>query len=397
MVGEPDPLTGQVTGSAVFTENPSEDVVSQWIDRTTNTFSLLDFGNDYVGSLVEPHVRSVARGLKFVVDNPTFKWANRALTGYSLVQAYNVLNNPASTQIDRAHAWLDVGSTTAPILGGAIGVVIGAAVGAVACGPVCATLGAIDGGMTGYTLGSAFGAGLGITNIFAKAVLPDTRGKVANTPAKTLVYSANPITTGGGTVSIDPSTGVFHYQPTLAQREAATAGTIDTFTVTATNLAGNSATQTIEVSVSPLDARSPVGVWQLSQATNIGGPSPLTITLAGLHGNIYNENIPDLGNGAPGVFASFVETQPHNYSGSITTQVLQMFRQDVVAIFQSQGTAITLLSYSYTFTATLSADGNTFSQNPQVAYTYSYYDSSLGEVVTKDVSFWGSAVYIRES
>ena len=263
------------------------------------------------------------------------------------------------------------------------------------CGPVCAAIGGVSGGMTGFSLGTAFGTGLWVANFAMKAFLPDTRYKVANIPAKTLVYSTNPITTGGGTVSIDPRTGVFQYQPGLAQREAATDGTTDTFTVTATDIAGNSATQTVEVPVPPLDARMPVGIWHLSQSQDIGGPSPLTITLVGLHGNVYNENIADLGGGVPGVFAAFVETQPHNYSGSITAEVLQMFVQQVVAIFLSQGVAINLISYSYTFTATLSADGNTFTQIPQVAYTYSYYDSSLEQAVMKEVSVGGNAVYIR--
>jgi len=40
---------------------------------------------------------------------------------------------------------------------------------------------------------------------------------------------------------------------------------------------------------------------------------------------------------------------------------------------------------------------HTFTQSPEVAYSYSYYDTSVHDVVTKGVSFWGSAVCIRES
>ena len=104
-VREPDPLTGLVTGAAVFTENPSEDAVSRWIDHLADTVSGLDGSNSYIRPLVEPYVRSAAEGLKSVVESGAFKFISRSLSVYSLVQNYNVLDNPASTPLDRAHAW----------------------------------------------------------------------------------------------------------------------------------------------------------------------------------------------------------------------------------------------------------------------------------------------------
>jgi hypothetical protein len=71
---------------------------------------------------------------------------------------------------------------------------------------------------------------------------------------RTLSYSTTGTSTGGGTVSVDASTGAFTYTPTQAQRQAVTGSTTDTFTITASN-GVNSATKTVTVSV---DAGIPV-------------------------------------------------------------------------------------------------------------------------------------------
>src|SRR6185312_7135325 len=67
---------------------------------------------------------------------------------------------------------------------------------------------------------------------------------------RTLTYSGPTTSTGGGTVTVNASTGAFTYTPTTAQRLAATATTTDTFTVTANN-GVHTATETVTVPVSP--------------------------------------------------------------------------------------------------------------------------------------------------
>lgn len=85
---------------------------------------------------------------------------------------------------------------------------------------------------------------------------PDQHGNVTGTAAftdtagRSLTYSAPTTTTGGGTVSIDTSTGAFTYSPTQTQRLNAGANTTDTFTVTATTDV-RSATETLTVAVDP--------------------------------------------------------------------------------------------------------------------------------------------------
>ncbi len=78
-----------------------------------------------------------------------------------------------------------------------------------------------------------------------------------DTAGRTLTnYSVTPTATGGGTVSINPKTGEFTYTPTNAQRQAAiTTDTTDTFTVTASN-GVRTATQTITVTIA-----SGAGQW----------------------------------------------------------------------------------------------------------------------------------------
>jgi phage tail-like protein len=67
---------------------------------------------------------------------------------------------------------------------------------------------------------------------------------------RTLTYSTETISTGGGTVAIDAATGAFVYTPTQVQRQVATGSTTDTFTVTASN-GVRTTTQTVTVTVDP--------------------------------------------------------------------------------------------------------------------------------------------------
>ena len=83
--------------------------------------------------------------------------------------------------------------------------------------------------------------------VTGSAVFTDTAGR-------TLAYSTPTLSTAGGTVSLDTSTGAYSYTPTQAQRQAATLTTTDAFTVTASN-GVDSATETVTV---PIDAGTPV-------------------------------------------------------------------------------------------------------------------------------------------
>jgi len=83
-------------------------------------------------------------------------------------------------------------------------------------------------------------------------------GSVAFTdPAgRTLSYSSLATSAGGGTVSVNATTGAFTYTPTQAQRQAATGSTTDTFTITANN-GVNSTPQLVTVSVSAKKVAAP--------------------------------------------------------------------------------------------------------------------------------------------
>jgi thioredoxin len=89
------------------------------------------------------------------------------------------------------------------------------------------------------------------------AGMPDTSTGVvggaaafSDTAGRTLTYSAPTTSSGGGTLTINATTGAFVYTPTQTQRQAATSSTTDTFTVTASN-GVNTTTQTITVAVDP--------------------------------------------------------------------------------------------------------------------------------------------------
>ena len=100
----------------------------------------------------------------------------------------------------------------------------------------------------GNTVYAATSAGL------SKATVTNGTGVVTGSAAFTdpagraLTYTTTGLSTGGGTVSIDPATGAFTFTPTAAQRAVATAKTPDSFTITASN-GVNPREQTVTVAV----------------------------------------------------------------------------------------------------------------------------------------------------
>jgi VCBS repeat-containing protein len=71
-----------------------------------------------------------------------------------------------------------------------------------------------------------------------------------DTAGRTLAYSSSATSMGGGTVSINATSGAFTYTPTSAQRQTAISTTTDTFTITANNGVRTTA-QTVTVAVDP--------------------------------------------------------------------------------------------------------------------------------------------------
>lgn len=111
------------------------------------------------------------------------------------------------------------------------------------------------------TITVAIGAGTPQTRGVALSTANTTTGAVSSISAgftdpagRPLTYSGPTTSTGGGTVSVDPTTGAFTYTPTQTQRQTATLTTRDTITVTASN-GVNSTTRTISV---PIDPGTPV-------------------------------------------------------------------------------------------------------------------------------------------
>ena len=106
--------------------------------------------------------------------------------------------------------------------------------------------------VVGNTVYVATAAGL------SKATVTNGTGVVTGSAAFTdpagraLTYTTTGLSTGGGTVSIDPATGAFTFTPTAGQRALATGLTNprDTFTVTASN-GVNTREQTVTVSLAP--------------------------------------------------------------------------------------------------------------------------------------------------
>jgi VCBS repeat-containing protein len=96
---------------------------------------------------------------------------------------------------------------------------------------------------------SAGSPGYGVNSLTITTEVTTGTAAFTDPSGRTLTYSAPATSTGGGSVTINPSTGAFTYVPTTAQRQSATTSTTDTFTVTATNGAGRTATQTITVYV----------------------------------------------------------------------------------------------------------------------------------------------------
>ena len=74
--------------------------------------------------------------------------------------------------------------------------------------------------------------------------------KFVDESGRSLAFSTPTTTAGGGTVTMDPTTGAFTYTPTRTQRQAAGLATTDTFTVTVDNGVRTS-TQVVTVAVDP--------------------------------------------------------------------------------------------------------------------------------------------------
>lgn len=85
-------------------------------------------------------------------------------------------------------------------------------------------------------------------------------GAFTDTAGRTLTYSGPSTSAGGGSISIDPDSGVFVYRPSTIQRLNANAATTDTVTITASN-GIRSTTETVTVQVTPtgVTATIPVG------------------------------------------------------------------------------------------------------------------------------------------
>jgi len=107
--------------------------------------------------------------------------------------------------------------------------------------------------------------------VSGNAAFNDPSGRV-------LTYTTAAKSTGGGTVTLNSTTGAYSYTPTATQRRSATATTTDTFTVTASN-GIRTAAETVTV---PVDAGTPVlgtpAVGTLTTSTGVisGGRAVLT-------------------------------------------------------------------------------------------------------------------------
>ena len=97
-------------------------------------------------------------------------------------------------------------------------------------------------------------------------VVSGSSGGFTDPAGRTLTYSAPVTSAGGGTVSVDPTTGAFTYTPTQNQRQAATLATRDTVTLTASN-GVNSATRTVSV---PVDPGTPVAGTAIKDPADTG-------------------------------------------------------------------------------------------------------------------------------
>lgn len=98
-----------------------------------------------------------------------------------------------------------------------------------------------------------------------------------------LTYSAPIKSTGGGTVSVDASTGTYIFTPTQSQRLTATTNTTDTFTLTANN-GVNTASQIVRVAVHP-------GILVAGTPT-VGTPDPTTGSVSGSLGFVHTAGRP---------------------------------------------------------------------------------------------------------
>ncbi|WP_396931455.1 hypothetical protein [Mycolicibacterium sp.] len=236
--GDPNPDTGQVIGYAVFDESNPQELLDKILDGIGNAGP--------VGDLLKPLLPRVKTLVNRVLDNPDFKGLTVALNGRALKQDFNILLNPNATGRDIFHAEADLVSVTAPVIAVSAVIAAGFATG----GELGAVIAAVALGPEALAIGGTISTVVWAVNQATDILFPDP---TANNPAyTTLVYSANPKTDGGGTVSVDPATGLFTYQPSANQRAEATTATTDTFTVTATDPNNKSAPEVITVPVLPL-------------------------------------------------------------------------------------------------------------------------------------------------
>lgn len=122
---------------------------------------------------------------------------------------------------------------------------------------------------------------------------------------RALTYTAPSSSAGGGTVSINASTGDFTYTPTQGQRQNAGQNTTDTFTVTASN-GLRTVTQTISVPVNP-NAAPVIGAPTLTYQAGGVVQGQATVTDADADPVVLTASAPTNGamtafNGATGQF-----------------------------------------------------------------------------------------------
>ena len=191
IVAAADPNTGQVTGSAVFATDPSGDVTYSAPATSTGGGAVTVNATTAAFTYAPTQTQQLAAEAAGQVGSDTFT-----------VTA----NDGLSTSTETVTVPVDPGTPQAgtPIVGK-------------------------PNATTGKVLGNA----------------------VFTDPANgTLTYSAPATSTGGGTVTINASTGAFTYVPTPGQRQVATNSTTDTFTASASN-GVHTGTETVTVDVAP--------------------------------------------------------------------------------------------------------------------------------------------------
>lgn len=230
------------------------------------------------------------------------------------------------------------------------------------------------------------------------AVFTDTAGR-------TLTYSTTGSSDGGGTVSVNPSTGAFTYIPTQAQRQAATESTTDTFTITADN-GVRTTSQTVTVAVDPgtpvagtPTVNSPtVGSATFSSRYLPANPTTSTVFTA----TTLNEVIGITGRLGGAWVASGVAT-PYYYTNNGTTATVQLQYLDStfvkvvkVRLTQSGSNVVATVLYAkYAASSSLGANFDSLSGATAVPIATSASSAGYGvsqlTITTKVVT--GSAAF----